>query len=175
MVPSEAGQGGAAVLLSGGLDSAVLLADVARRDGPARVQPVYVSVGLAWEAEERAMIERLLRARPFHGLHPVVSLRFDMGDVYPATHWAIRGEPPGFDTPDEDVYLEGRNVVLLTKAAIFAARARSDARRHRPARWEPVPGRNTGVLRRDGTRSLTRPGHDDCHRRTVCRSCTRLT
>ena len=124
MVPSEAGQGGAAVLLSGGLDSAVLLADVARRDGPARVQPVYVSVGLAWEAEERAIIERLLRARPFHGLHPVVSLRFDMGDVYPATHWAIRGEPPGFDTPDEDVYLEGRNVVLLTKAAIFAARAR---------------------------------------------------
>ena len=102
----------------------MLLADVARRDGPARVQPVYVSVGLAWEAEERAMIERLLRARPFHGLHPVVSLRFDMGDVYPATHWAIRGEPPGFDTPDEDVYLEGRNVVLLTKAAIFAARAR---------------------------------------------------
>ena len=46
-----------------------------------------------------------------------------MQDVYPPTHWAIRGEAPGFDTPDEDVYLEGRNIVLLTKAAIFAARA----------------------------------------------------
>jgi 7-cyano-7-deazaguanine synthase len=46
-----------------------------------------------------------------------------MRDIYPFSHWAIRGEPPGFDTPDEDVYLEGRNIVLLTKAAIFAARA----------------------------------------------------
>jgi 7-cyano-7-deazaguanine synthase len=44
--------------------------------------------------------------------------------VYPPTHWAIRGAPPGFDTPDEDVYLEGRNIVLLTKAAVFMARAR---------------------------------------------------
>ncbi|HEY7501869.1 MAG TPA: 7-cyano-7-deazaguanine synthase [Vicinamibacterales bacterium] len=124
MVPSEDGQGGAAVLLSGGLDSAVLLADVARRVPPARVQPIYVSVGLAWEAEERATIERLLDTRPFAGLRPLASLHFDMRDVYPRTHWAIRGEPPAFDTPDEDVYLEGRNVVLLTKAAVFSARAK---------------------------------------------------
>jgi 7-cyano-7-deazaguanine synthase len=123
VVPSEHGQGGAAVLLSGGLDSAVLLADVARREPPAQVQPIYVSVGLAWEADERAAVERLLAAPPFHGLRPIVSLRFDMRDVYPPTHWAIRGEAPGFDTPDEDVYLEGRNVVLLTKAAVFSARA----------------------------------------------------
>jgi len=33
----------------------------------------------------------------------------------------LRGEPPGFDTPDEDVYLIGRNVTLLSKAAIYAA------------------------------------------------------
>jgi len=124
VVRSEDGQGGAAVLLSGGLDSAVLLADVARRETPPRVQPVYVSVGLAWEAEERAMIGRLLASAPYRGLEPVVRLQLDMRDVYPPTHWAIRGEPPAFDTPDEDVYLEGRNVVLLTKAAIFSARAK---------------------------------------------------
>jgi 7-cyano-7-deazaguanine synthase len=124
VVPSEDGQGGAAVLLSGGLDSAVLLADVAARERRARVQPIYVSVGLAWEAEERAMIDRLLASTPFQGLKPLVSLQFDMRDVYPPTHWAVRGEPPGFDTPDEDVYLEGRNVVLLTKAAVFSARAK---------------------------------------------------
>jgi 7-cyano-7-deazaguanine synthase len=111
------------VLCSGGLDSAVLLADVARRELPGRVQPLYVSVGLAWEAEERAMLAALLEAPPFRGVEPVVSLRFDMRDVYPAAHWAIRGEPPGFDTPDEDVYLEGRNVVLLTKAAVYMVRA----------------------------------------------------
>jgi len=121
---NEAGQGGAAVLCSGGLDSVVLLADVARREGEARVVPIYVSVGLAWEPEEREMLDRLLRTPPFRGVEPMVTLRLDMRDVYPPTHWAIRGEAPGFDTPDEDVYLEGRNVVLLTKAAVFMARAK---------------------------------------------------
>jgi 7-cyano-7-deazaguanine synthase len=46
---------------------------------------------------------------------------FDMRDVYPASHWAIRGVPPAYDTPDEDVYLTGRNLVLLTKAAVVCA------------------------------------------------------
>ena len=126
MVRSEEGQDagqGVAVLCSGGLDSVVLLADVARREPRERVQPLYVSVGLAWEAEERAMLDRLLRSDAFRGLRPIASLHFDMRDVYPATHWAIRGEPPAFDTPDEDVYLDGRNIVLLTKASVFMARA----------------------------------------------------
>jgi 7-cyano-7-deazaguanine synthase len=122
VVPSDNGQGGAAVLFSGGLDSAVLLADAIRRID--RVQPLYVSVGLAWEREERLVIERLMREPPFHRAARIVQLRFDMQDVYPPTHWAIRGEAPGFDTPDEDVYLEGRNIVLLTKASVFMARAK---------------------------------------------------
>lgn len=109
-----------AVLFSGGLDSAVLLADAAR-NGPVRA--LYVSVGFAWEAEERAMIARLFAAPPFAGtIEPPIDLRFDMRDVFPASHWAVRGEPPAFDTPDEDVYLPGRNVTLLAKAAIYVAR-----------------------------------------------------
>ena len=35
-----------------------------------------------------------------------------------------RGTPPAFDTPDEDVYLTGRNLVLLSKAAIHCAQRR---------------------------------------------------
>ena len=31
------------------------------------------------------------------------------------------GTPPAYDTPDEDVYLHGRNVALLSKAAVYAA------------------------------------------------------
>jgi 7-cyano-7-deazaguanine synthase len=46
-----------------------------------------------------------------------------MRDVYPAEHWAVRGEAPSFDTPDEDVYLDGRNIVLLAKVSVFMARA----------------------------------------------------
>ena len=50
-----------------------------------------------------------------------------MRDVYPPDHWAIVGRAPGYDTPDEDVYLIGRNLTLLAKAGVVAARA--DARR----------------------------------------------
>jgi 7-cyano-7-deazaguanine synthase len=107
------------VLLSGGLDSAVLLAHEAQQ---ATVQPVYVSVGLAWEPAEQAMIEALLAAPSLSGrTSPLVRLEFGMRDIYSSTHWAVRGTPPAYDTPDRDVYLPGRNIVLLTKAAILGA------------------------------------------------------
>ncbi|HEX5109013.1 MAG TPA: 7-cyano-7-deazaguanine synthase [Vicinamibacterales bacterium] len=107
-----------AVLLSAGLDSAVLAALEARR---ARVQPIYVSAGLAWEAAELTALDRLLAAPPFATLAPLERLTFTVTDLYPPSHWALRGTPPAFDTPDEDVYLTGRNVALLAKSAIFCA------------------------------------------------------
>ena len=113
------------VLLSGGVDSAVLAAHEAQT---ARVLPVYVGVGLAWEAAEVAMLEHLLRAPVFAGrIEPLVRVDVTRRDVYPPTHWAIQGTPPAYDTPDEDVYLSGRNLVLLTKAGVVAAR--NDAHR----------------------------------------------
>jgi 7-cyano-7-deazaguanine synthase len=121
--PSDKNQGGTAVLFSGGLDSAVLLADVLRLGSGQPLQPLYVSTGLAWERSELAAMARLLDADAFRGVLPLVHLRFDVTDLYPPTHWAIRGEAPGFDTPDEDVYLDGRNIALLSKAAIYMARA----------------------------------------------------
>ena len=111
-----------AVLFSAGLDSAVLAADEARRG---RVHPLYVSVGLAWEAAEIAMAERLLSAPVYVGRVGVLQqLQFTMRDVYPPTHWAVRGMPPAYDTPDEDVYLTGRNLVLLAKAGTWCAEHR---------------------------------------------------
>ena len=110
-----------AVLCSGGLDSVVL---VAREAQERVVQPVYVSVGLAWEPAERGLLERLGRTPAFGGrVRPLVALAMTMRDVYPASHWAVRGAPPAYDTPDEDVYLAGRNVVLLAKAAVYCAGA----------------------------------------------------
>jgi len=107
-----------AVLLSAGLDSAVLAAFEARR---AQVHPIYVSAGLAWETQELEALERLLTAPVFASLSPLARLTFTVRDLYPPTHWALRGEPPAFDTPDEDVYLTGRNIVLLSKASIYCA------------------------------------------------------
>jgi len=110
-----------AVLLSGGLDSAVLVADEASRG---EVQPIYVSVGLAWEDGERAAVERLLAASPFRDrMRRLAALSVDMRDVYAANHWAVEGRPPSYHTPDEDVYLPGRNVVLFGKAGVFCAAA----------------------------------------------------
>jgi 7-cyano-7-deazaguanine synthase len=111
-----------AVLLSGGLDSAVLLCEEASR---APVQPIYVSVGLAWEAAERAFVERFLAGiGRRYDVRPAAYLSVDMRDVYPAAHWAIVGRPPAYHTPDEDVYLPGRNIVLLGKAGVYCASAR---------------------------------------------------
>ncbi len=113
-----------AVLLSGGLDSAVLAADEAARG---EVHPLYVSVGLAWEAAERAVVSRFLERAPLgHPARPLVSLSVDMRDVYAATHWSVEGRPPAYHTPDEDVYLPGRNVTLLGKAAVYCAAAKID-------------------------------------------------
>ena len=106
------------MLFSAGLDSAVLAAVEAQRG---TVDPIYVSCGLAWEKQELAAADRLLAAPVFSGLERLARLTFTIHDLYPSTHWAIRGTPPAFDTPDEEVYLTGRNIILLSKAAIHCA------------------------------------------------------
>lgn len=111
---------GSCVLFSGGLDSAVLLALEQRDYAP--VQPVHVRSGLAWENAERLAIDALLHTRTFAGVKPVMTIGVDMRDVYPRSHWALTGTPPAYDTPDEDVYLDGRNILLISKAAVLCAR-----------------------------------------------------
>ena len=131
MLPSRT-----AVLLSAGLDSAVLAASEARTS---RVQPIYVSTGLAWEDEERAALDRLLASPAFRGMDAPATLAFTVRDLYAPTHWALRGEPPAFDTPDEDVYLTGRNVILLSKAGIYCAQQRIGRLALGPLAGNPFP------------------------------------
>ena len=108
-----------AVLCSGGLDSAVL---VAHEADAGTVQPVYVSAGLAWEQPEREVATRLLASPTFDArVRPLALLESPIADTYPSTHWALRGTPPTYNTPDSDVYLVGRNVLLLSKVAVYCA------------------------------------------------------
>lgn len=139
--PSDSKRETIAVLFSAGLDSAVLLAHAAHENAGSRVQPIYVSAGLAWEAEERAMAGRLLSSPPYtsSAILPLVALAVDMRDVYPASHWAVRGTPPAYDTPDEDVYIDGRNIVLLSKTAVYLARTRSARVMIGPLAGNPFP------------------------------------
>ena len=136
-----------AVLFSGGLDSAVLLARELEgpegRDSHAALgatQPIHVRAGLAWEDAEARTIQRLLSTPPFAGrVAPVITITVDMREVYPQTHWAVTGTPPAYDTPDKDVYLEGRNIVLISKAAVLCARLKIERLVLGPLAGNPFP------------------------------------
>jgi len=108
-----------AILCSGGLDSAVLVAHEATMG---IVQPVYIQCGFAWEPFEQEALRRLLEAPAFtERVRPIAVLDNPIGNIYPNTHWALRGIPPGYNTPDADVYLIGRNVLLLSKIGVYCA------------------------------------------------------
>src|SRR4051794_1724615 len=106
-----------AILVSGGLDSAVLLAEACGQHPI--VYPLYVRFGLAWEEVELAHLRRYLAALNTPTLAPLVVLEMPVTDLYGA-HWSITGKDvPGADTPDEAVFLPGRNVLLLAKALLW--------------------------------------------------------
>ena len=110
-----------AILISGGLDSAILLGDALTREKgrPGAVHPLFVRCGLAWEAVELAYLRRYLEALRCSALQPLVILEQPVADVYGA-HWSISGESvPVADGPEEACFLPGRNVFLLAKALIW--------------------------------------------------------
>jgi 7-cyano-7-deazaguanine synthase len=106
-----------AVLVSGGLDSAILLGESLAQGRT--VHPLYVRCGLFWEEVELAHLRGFLGALAAPGLQPLQVLAMPVADLYPP-HWSLTGEGvPGHDTPDEAVYLPGRNVLLLSKALLW--------------------------------------------------------
>jgi 7-cyano-7-deazaguanine synthase len=107
-----------AVLASGGLDSAVLLADLAREK---TVFPVYVEAGLAWEANEKRALEAYLDALKLPNMQGMTVLEMPVRVLY-GEHWSTTGEDvPGYEAPDSAVYLPGRNVLLIAVTAVWCA------------------------------------------------------
>lgn len=105
------------MLTSGGLDSSILLAHLVARGE--RVQPIYVRFGLFWQDAELAALRQFLEAVGGTGQKPLVVLDMPVADLY-GDHWSISGrDVPGKETPDEAVYLPGRNLLLLVKAAMW--------------------------------------------------------
>ena len=102
---TESTAGPLAVLVSGGLDSAVLLGvEVSRRSA---VYPLYVRCGLAWEEIEREYLGRFLAALPEPKPKPLVTLEMPVADLY-GHHWSLTGKDvPGAASPDDAVYLPG--------------------------------------------------------------------
>jgi 7-cyano-7-deazaguanine synthase len=105
------------VLISGGLDSAILLGEAL---GTATaVYPLYVRNGLSWEAAELQHLCRYLEAVHVSALRPLTILEMPVADLY-GDHWSVTGRGvPGAETPDDAVFLPGRNVLLLSKAILW--------------------------------------------------------
>ena len=116
------------MLASGGLDSAVLVAVLARRQ---RVHPVYVRCGLAWERAEEAALGRFLRALGAarrRDVAPLVRLELPVAPLYGRRHWSLSGRGvPGARAALASNYLPGRNLLLGSLAAVYCARARIPA------------------------------------------------
>jgi 7-cyano-7-deazaguanine synthase len=109
--------GDIAALTSGGADSAVLCVELVRRFD--RVFPIYVRFGLRWEGPELAGLRDFLDAVDRPGLMPLCVLDEPVGDVY-GDHWSLGGPGvPGASSPDEAVYLPGRSLLLIAKAAVW--------------------------------------------------------
>jgi len=107
-----------AVLASGGLDSAVLLADEAQR---AQVHPIYVQCGLALEQMERQALQSFLGALNNPNIAPLTVLSAPTANIY-GEHWSMTGKSvPDADQPDSSVFLPGRNILLLGLAAVWCS------------------------------------------------------
>jgi 7-cyano-7-deazaguanine synthase len=126
-----------AVLASGGLDSSVLLAELAERGY--RVFPLYVRAGLKWERLEFSVLNRFIASLNSRRVEPVAVLRFPMDDLIPG-HWSITGRKvPGYRAALSSNYIPGRNFGLLAKAAIFCAVNRIPAVAIGPLADNPFP------------------------------------
>lgn len=106
-----------AVLASGGLDSAVLVAELAAHSP--RVAPLYVRCGLLWEQDEEAGMKRFLAALAAHNVEPLRTFESPMREVY-GKHWSTGGDAaPDGDSADAAVYMPGRNLLLLAATSIW--------------------------------------------------------
>jgi 7-cyano-7-deazaguanine synthase len=105
-------------LVSGGLDSCVMLASLAQQYR--KVYPLFIRQGLVWETAENRALRSYLRTAHIHH-EPLTILHLPSNDLY-GKHWSTTGKGvPGAKTADEAVYLPGRNLLLLSKAAVFCA------------------------------------------------------
>lgn len=105
------------LLLSGGLDSGILLGYLLAAGRT--VQPFYVRGGLCWEGDELAAAGRLMAALAGPGLSELVVLDMPVADLY-RDHWSVTGRGvPDASTPDEAVFLPGRNTLVILKPALW--------------------------------------------------------
>ena len=112
-------RGDVAVLVSGGLDSAILVAELLRQGH--RVHPIYVRFDLAWEPIEEAHLRLFLDTFERPAPEPLTVLHAPIASVY-GSHWSVSGDAvPDDQSEDDAVYLPGRNLLLLAQPSVWCA------------------------------------------------------
>lgn len=120
MSPSP--DGAAVMLVSGGLDSLFMMGEALVAGGS--IVPVHVLQDALWENSETEALQKILSAlRVEHGVRvgELLQMRMQFPPDF-AARWAVdpAARIPGADTPDEAVYLPGRNLALLLAGALVA-------------------------------------------------------
>ena len=81
--------------------------------------PIYVRCGLFWEDTELRFLRSFVSAVGEDRIHEPQSLDFPMGDVY-SGQWQTTGTGiPGYYEPDEHWEIPGRNLILISKTAVW--------------------------------------------------------
>ncbi len=107
-----------AVLSSGGLDSAVLIAEYA---SGSQVFPIYVQAGLSWEATELRALRSFVAAIRSPNVEQITVLQMPAGPLY-SDHWSMTGQGvPRADEPSSNVYIPGRNILLICPTAVWCS------------------------------------------------------
>lgn len=105
--------------LVSGLDSAIMAGLLTEEFD--RVAPLFVRAGLKWEEAERDALERYFEALGNGSVQALVELDLGARSLY-GRHWSTGGEDvPDASRPDEEWYLPGRNLLLLSTAATYGA------------------------------------------------------
>ncbi len=118
-LPSDLPRSAVAVLASGGLSSAVLLAQAL--DHFAAVYPIYGRFGLPWQEAEEQHLRRFLTAIRGPRLGRLKVLDLPVDDIYNEDGLISATLGPESHGPHETLHVTGRDVLLMSKAAVWSA------------------------------------------------------
>ena|SRR3989338_34573 len=135
-----------AVLISGGLDSSILLSHLLKKGS--KIVPIYVKSGHVWEKVEIYWLRRYLKKIAASNLDSLVFLSMETRDLYDG-HWSLSGQgTPGVRANDRLVYLPGKNLLLITKAAVYCSLNKIKTLALGPLKTNPFPDARPSFFKR---------------------------
>jgi 7-cyano-7-deazaguanine synthase len=109
-----------AILASSGIESSVLIHESLKKGES--VSPLFVACGYYWEKDEIKALKKWLKALATRRLQSLKIIEAPVTPLYKKPLWAINGKKtPNEKSTFDAVFLEGRNLHLMTQAAIYCS------------------------------------------------------